>query len=78
MEWEELTITAKTNQSTLVNGVRTTIKKKLILNDISGSIKHGRFTAILGPSGKTFFSSNVTLFRMWKNDSTQLSCWKNE
>jgi len=52
MEWERLTLIAKTLKTVQVNGkTKQLYEKKVILNDLSGSIKHGKFTAILGPSG---------------------------
>lgn len=52
-----------TEKKVTVNGVvNVTMEKKAILNDISGSIKHGKFTAIMGPSGRQFlfYDPNMT------------------
>jgi ABC-type multidrug transport system ATPase subunit len=52
IEWERLTVTAVTRQKVIENGKKfTKVSQKTILNDVGGSIKHGKFTAILGPSG---------------------------
>ena len=52
LEWENLNITAISRKKVIVENKRKTIKEnKTILNNISGSVRNGRFTAIMGPSG---------------------------
>jgi len=51
-DWENLRVTASISKKVIENGKKVTQKsEKVILNDISGSIKHNKFTAIMGPSG---------------------------
>jgi len=51
-EWENLSVTATVQRKVVENGKKVTQQTdKVILNHISGSIKNGKFTAIMGPSG---------------------------
>lgn len=53
LSWENLNIQAKTIKKEVVNGKQKTVQGiKTIINNISGSVRHGRFTAIMGPSGR--------------------------
>lgn len=70
-EWDDLSVTATIQRKVVENGKKITQKTdKVILNHISGSIKHGKFTAIMGPSGKTRLKKLLTIFRLRKNNST--------
>ena len=52
LSWEHLNIQAITRKKVMENGKKKTVREtKTILNNISGSVKNGRFTAIMGPSG---------------------------
>ena len=52
LSWEHLNIQATTRKKVIENGKKKTVREtKTILNNISGSVKNGRFTAIMGPSG---------------------------
>lgn len=52
LSWEHLNIKATTKKRQIGVGKRKTItEEKTILNNISGSVRHGKFTAIMGPSG---------------------------
>jgi len=52
LQWKNLTVSADIKKKVLVDGKKkTVIERKVILNDVSGTIKHGIFTAIMGPSG---------------------------
>ena len=52
VEWNNLTVTASIKKKVIENGKKVNkTDEKVILNRISGSIKHGKFTAIMGPSG---------------------------
>jgi len=55
LSWEHLNIQALINKKVIVNGKRKAVKEtKTILNNISGAVKNGRFTAIMGPSGTIY------------------------
>ncbi len=55
-EWENLCVRSTTFQKVIENGKKVTKRTdKMILNNINGSVKHNRFTAIMGPSGSFFF-----------------------
>ena len=67
LTWEHLNIQALINKKVIDHGKKKTVKEtKTILNNISGSVKNGRFTAIMGPSGKYLNSSfAVVVHRLW-------------
>ena len=53
IEWENLTVKAFNKTKVRTNTKKhTSIEENIILNDISGNIRHNTFTAILGPSGR--------------------------
>lgn len=65
VEWNNLTVTASLKKKVIENGRKVTKQDdKIILNRISGSIKHGKFTAIMGPSGEHNFSKSLLIVRM--------------
>ena len=76
LEWDNLNISAKINKKVVQNGKRKSVKEdKKILDNISGSVRNGKFTAIIGPSGtttSTLLSVNESLIyviiRLRKND----------
>ena len=52
LSWEHLNIQAAVIRKEIVNGRKKAVKEtKTILNNVSGAVKNGRFTAIMGPSG---------------------------
>ena len=62
-EWDNLTVTASIQRKVVENGKKVTQQTdKVILNHVSGSIKHGKFTAIMGPSGKGILDTNFGIF----------------
>ena len=54
LEWDNLDVIAHTKKTIIQGRKRKTVKEdKKILDNISGSVRNGRFTAIIGPSGTT-------------------------
>jgi len=85
LEWDNLNISAKINKKVVQNGKRKSVKEdKKILDNISGSVRNGKFTAIIGPSGtttSTLLSVNESLIyviiRLRKNDVVEFPISKN-
>jgi len=52
LTWDDITIQATIKKINIEGGKKKKIQeKKIILNNVSGTVKHGTFTAIMGPSG---------------------------
>lgn len=63
LSWEHLNIQAIINKKVIQNGKKKTVREtKTILNNISGSVRNGEFTAIMGPSGRYFINLLVLKF----------------